>query len=68
MEKYIGGLADYEGEQSEVAGYSHNDLADEPLPIADASQAGGWSAPGSSDVVFKECKYYRYVGISGLTH
>ena len=68
MEKYIGRLANYEGEQLEVVGYSHNDLADEPLLIVDASQTDGWSASELKpfDVVFKECKYYRYASINDL--
>ena len=68
MEKYIGRFANYEGEQLEVVGYSHNDLADEPLLIVDASQTDGWPASELKpfDVVFKECKYYWYVSISDL--
>lgn len=42
MERYAGRLANYEGEQPEVVGYSHNDPADEPLLIVDASQTDGW--------------------------
>ena len=63
MEKYIGRFANYEGEQLEVVGYSHNDLADEPLLIVDASQTDGWSASELKpfDVVFKECEKYYYV-------
>lgn len=66
MEKYIGRLANYEGERLEVVGYSHNDLADEPLLIVDASQNGGWSALEPFDVAFKECERYWYVSISDL--
>ena len=68
MEKYIGRFANYEGEQLEVVGYSHNDLADEPLLIVDASQTDGWSASElkSFDVVFKECEKYYYVYTDNL--
>lgn len=68
MEKYIGRLANYEGEQLEVVGYSHSDLADEPLLIVDASQTDGW--PSSElkpfDVVFKNCEKYYYVYTDNL--
>ena len=68
MEKYIGRFANYEGEQLEVVGYSHNDLADEPLLIVDASQTDGWSASELKpfDVVFKECEKYYYVYTDNL--
>lgn len=68
MEKYIGRLANYEGEQLEVVGYSHNDLADEPLLIVDASQTDGWPASELKpfDVVFKNCENYYYVYTDNL--
>ena len=68
MEKYIGRLANYEGEQLEVVGYSHNDLADEPLLIMDASQTDGWPASELKpfDVVFKKCERYYYVYTDNL--
>lgn len=66
LEKFIGRLAKYGGEQLEVVGYSRNDLADEPLLIVDASQSGGWSTLEPFDVVFKECEYYWYAGIDDL--
>lgn len=66
MEKYIGRLAYYFGGKSEVVGYSCNELADEPLLIVDASRSVGWSALGSSDVVFKECERYWYVSVDDL--
>lgn len=68
MEKYIGRLANYEGEQLEVVGYSHNDLADEPLLIVDASQTDGWPASELKpfDVVFKNCEKYYYVYTDNL--
>ena len=66
MEKYIGRLANYEGEQLEVVGYSHNDLADEPLLIVEALSFGGWSALEPSDVIFKECESYWYASINDL--
>jgi hypothetical protein len=66
MEKYIGRLANYYGEKLEVVGYSHNELAYEPLLIVEASQNDGWSALESFDVVFKECESYWYVSINDL--
>lgn len=66
MEKYIGRLAYFFGGESEVVGYSCNELADTPLLIVDASQNGGWSALESFDVVFKECERYWYVSINDL--
>lgn len=66
MEKYIGRFASYEGERLEVVGYSHNDLADEPLLIVDASQSDGWPELGPFDVVFKECEKYYYVYTDNL--
>ena len=68
MEKYIGRLANYEDEQLEVVGYSHNDLADEPLLIVDASQTDGWPASELKpfDVVFKNCEKYYYVYTDNL--
>lgn len=63
MEKYIGRLASYEGEQLEVVDYSQ-----EPLLIVDASQTDGWPASGlkSYDVVFKNCEKYYYVCTDNL--
>nr|UVX38185.1 MAG: hypothetical protein [Bacteriophage sp.] len=68
MEKYIGRLANYEGEQLEVVGYSHNDLVDEPLLIVDASQTDGWPASELKpfDVIFKNCEKYYYVYTDNL--
>lgn len=68
MEKYIGRLAIYEGEQLEVVGYSNNDLTDEPLLIVDASQTDGWPASELKpfDVVFKKCERYYYVYTDNL--
>lgn len=68
MEKYIGRFANYEGEQLEVVGYSHNDMADEPLLIVDASQTDGWPASELKpfDVVFKDCERYYYVYTDNL--
>lgn len=52
----------------EVVGYSHTDLADEPLLIVDASQSGGWLELELEpfDFVSKKCKYYWYVDINDL--
>jgi hypothetical protein len=61
MEKYIGRLANYRGNQVEVVGYSYTDLADEPLLIVDASQTVGWDLLEPFDVVFKNCDKYYYV-------
>ena len=68
MEKYIGRLANYEGEQLEVVGYSYNDLAGKPLLITDASQTDGWSASELKpfDVVFKNCEKYYYIYTDNL--
>lgn len=66
MEKYIGRLVNFYGKELEVVGYSHNDLADEPLLIVDASQIGGWSDLEPSDVIFKECESYWYASINDL--
>lgn len=68
MEKYVGRLVNYEGEQLEVVGYSNNDLADEPLLIVDASQTDGWPASELKpfDVVFKNCEKYYYVYTDNL--
>ena len=66
LEKYIGRLAYFFGGESEVVGYSRNELADEHFLIVDASQNNGWSALESFDVVFKECESYWYVSIDDL--
>lgn len=66
MEKYIGRPVNYRGGKSVVVGYSGNESDGEPLLIIEASQSGGWSALGPSDVVFKECEYYWYASISEL--
>lgn len=50
----------------EVVGYSHNELAGKDWLIVDASQSGGWSELAPSDVVFKNCEFYYYVGIDYL--
>ena len=66
MEKYIGRLANFYGEELEVVGYSHNELADVPVLIVEASPFGGWSEPEPSDVIFKECESYWYASIDDL--
>ena len=66
MEKYIGRLVNFYGDKLEVVGYKRNQLTGEPLLIVDASQTGGWSALGPSDVIFKDCEAYWYVGINDL--
>ena len=66
MEKYIGRLVNFYGKKLDVVGYNYNELADEPLLIADASQVGGWSALEPFDVIFKECESYRYAEINDL--
>lgn len=68
MEKYVGRLVNYGGEQLEVVGYSHNDLADEPLLIVDASQTDGWPASELKpfDVIFKNREKYYYVYTDNL--
>ena len=66
MAKYIGRLVNFYGKKLEVVGYSRNELTGEPLLIVDASQSEGWSALEPSDVVFKNCEFYYYVGIDDL--
>ena len=66
MEKYIGRLANFYGEELEVVGYSHNELADVPVLIVEASPFGGWSELEPSDVIFKECESYWYASIDDL--
>ena len=66
MEKYIGRLANFYGKKLEVVGYSHNELADVPVLIVEASPFGGWSELEPSDVIFKECESYWYVSVSNL--
>lgn len=66
LEKYIGRLAYFFGGKSEVVGYGRNELTDEPMLIVAGSKNGGWSALGSSDVVFKECERYWYVSVDDL--
>ena len=65
LEKYIGRLVSFSGEKVEVVGYCA-DMSSLAKLITDASQVGGWSELASSDVVFKECKYYWYISINDL--
>lgn len=65
LEKYIGRLANCDGGQLEVVGYSA-DMRLGAMLIVDASTGGGWSFLGLDDVVFKECEKYHYVGINKL--
>lgn len=65
LEKYVGRLVSLSGEEVEVVGYCA-DMSSLAKLIADASQVGGWSELASSDVVFKECKYYWYISIDDL--
>lgn len=66
LKKYVGRLANYDGEQLEVVGYSNGELADEPLLIVDASQTDGWTELEPFDVVFKNCEKYYYVFTDNL--
>ena len=66
LEKFIGRLAKYGGEQLEVVGYNNSIPAAGPTLIVDAAQSGGWSALEPFDVVFKECEYYWYASIDDL--
>ena len=66
MEKYIGRLVNFYGKELEVVGYSHNELADVPVLIVEASPFGGWSELDPSDVIFKECESYWYASINDL--
>lgn len=67
LEKYIGQLVSFSGEEVEVVGYCA-DMSSLAKLIIDASQVGGWdrSALAPSDVVFKECRYYWYISINDL--
>ena len=65
-EKYIGRLVNFYGKKLEVVGYSHNELADVPVLIVEASPFGGWSELEPSDVICKECKSYWYASINDL--
>ena len=65
MEKYIGRLVNYYGEEVEVVGYCA-DMSSLAKLIIDVSQVGGWSELAPSDVVFKECNYYWYISINDL--
>lgn len=65
MEKYIGRHIIYNGRNWEVVGYSTWSDGLYSL-IANASRVGGWSELAPFDVVFKECKHYRYVSIDDL--
>lgn len=67
FEKYIGRSVNFYGDKLEVVGYSHKQLTDKPLLIADASRTGGWSVLEPSDVVFKDCESYWYVSADDLT-
>lgn len=68
MEKYIGRLANYQGEKVEVVGYSHNELAGKDFLIIDASKLEGWywELLDPQDVVAKKCKRYWYVSVGDL--
>ena len=66
MEKYIGRLVNFYGKKLEVVGYSHNELANEPLLIVEGAQTYGWSALEPFDVIFKECESYWYASINDL--
>ena len=67
MEKYIGRLVSFSGEEVEVVGYCA-DMSSLAKLIIDASQVGGWdqSALEPFDVVFKECEKYWYVYTDNL--
>ena len=67
MEKYIGQLVQfYRGNDLEVVGYSYREHLAETVLIVDASTVGGWTDLDPSDVIFKECERYWYVGLSDL--
>lgn len=66
MEKYIGRLVNFYGEELEVVGYSRNELTGEPLLIVEALPFGGWTDLDPNDVILKECERYWYVSINGL--
>lgn len=69
FEKYIGRLANCNGEKVEVVGYSCNELIeDESLLIVDASKIKSWSWDylDAEDVVFKKCEAYCYANTNDL--
>lgn len=67
LEKCAGRSVNFHGKSLEVVGYkSRNELEDAPLLIVDASQIGGWSVLGPSDVILKECESYWYVSVGDL--
>lgn len=67
LEKYIGRLANYKGEQLEVVGY-WRDTDDKWALIVDGAKikGWGWKRPNPQDVVFKKCERYWYVSIKDL--
>lgn len=66
LEKYVGRLVSFSGKEVEVVGYNCTDWAGKDLLIVDASQVGGWPELAPSDVVFKKCDLYYYVGVGDL--
>ena len=65
MEKYVGRSVKCYGDKLEVVGYN-TDMRMAALLILDASTCGGWSFLGPTDVVFRKCESYMYVGVSNL--
>lgn len=67
VEKYIGRLANYKGEQLEVVGY-RKDTDDTWALIVDDTKIKGWRREmlDPMDVVFKDCEEYAYVDINDL--
>lgn len=68
MEKYIGRLANCNGEISEVVGYRDDGYS--TLLIVESPKLGGWRCKflNPQDVVAKECERYRYASINDLIY
>lgn len=69
LEKYLGRLANYKGEQLEVVGYrKETDGTWELIVDSTKIRGWGWKRPDPRDVVFKNCERYLYVGINDLIY
>ena len=67
VEKYIGRLANFKGEQLEVVG-DRKETDGTWVLIVDGTKikGWGWKRLNPQDVVFKDCERYLYVGINDL--
>lgn len=69
LEKYVGRLANYEGEQLEVVGYrKETDGTWELIVDGTKIRGWGWKRLNPQDVVFKNCEKYYYVYTSNLIY